>query len=515
MTNREYNYHSASKLAISLGISTVRDYKKRCHEFPELPLYPATVFKDKWCKSGSWRGFLGKEIKNIYSTFEEASLATQKLGISNSVEYMLRYKEDVRLPSNPYYQYRSKWKDKGKYSIFFNQKSNGIRKTFYDSWEEASAAAINLGIASYNQYREMYKNDPLLPSEPEKIYKDKWSVNGKWIGFLGIQKTLRYPKYETYREACQAAMKLGTSTSTGYKKKYKKDAKLHSNPFIKYSKEWVINGRWRGFLMGWCFRENAPRLEELNSHGLYIHYEEASKASRKLGILSRKQYINMYRKDPYLCSKPENQFRDVWKDRGGWPGFLATKRSYYRSLKEMKSAVQKLDIHSSNEYRKRYTEDPKLHRHPHLYYGDEWVESGRWLYIFDKRNFKSDKLSYYSSLEEAAIAARKLEIKSRKDYRKRYKEDPRLCSTPETTYAQEWKEINGWRNFLATNKNNHIIKYASIKEASKASKKLGFKSAKEYREGYRVDPLLPCAPDQFYRSEWESNGKWESFTVIV
>lgn len=41
--------------------------------------------------------------KEIYKTYEEASLSAQKLKITSVKEYKIRHKLDPKLPSNPYY----------------------------------------------------------------------------------------------------------------------------------------------------------------------------------------------------------------------------------------------------------------------------------------------------------------------------------------------------------------------------------------------------------------------------
>ncbi|HBW84773.1 MAG TPA: hypothetical protein DEF79_12105, partial [Gammaproteobacteria bacterium] len=45
-------------------------------------------------------------------------------------------------------------------------------------------------------------------------------------------------------------------------------------------------------------------------------------------------------------------------------------------------------------------------------------------------------------------------------------------------------------------------KYATLAEASEAAQRLGFKTQPEYKKSYRNDPKLPANPDQFYAGDW-------------
>ena len=43
------------------------------------------------------------------------------------------------------------------------------------------------------------------------------------------------PRYETYKEASEAAIALGIETSTKYKTEYKQDPRLSANPAVSVS----------------------------------------------------------------------------------------------------------------------------------------------------------------------------------------------------------------------------------------------------------------------------------------
>ncbi|HYC83417.1 MAG TPA: integrase repeat-containing protein, partial [Candidatus Paceibacterota bacterium] len=85
--------------------------------------------------------------------------------IKTKDEYKERYKEDPRLPSTPYRPYP----DFPGFTAFLGKEK---RADLYPTWQEASAAAIGLGIKTKDEYKERYKEDPRLPSTPYKTYSD-------------------------------------------------------------------------------------------------------------------------------------------------------------------------------------------------------------------------------------------------------------------------------------------------------------------------------------------------------
>lgn len=150
--------------------------------------------------------------QDFYPTWQEASKAAIRLGIKNYTEYRLRFKEDVSLPSNPniFYKNFPGW-------YVFLERQN---KKFYKTWQEASKAALKLGIVTYGKYIIDFKKDPMLPSRPETVYED----------FPGYLSFFGKDRYKTWQEASKACKILGINSITEYQKLYKKDLKLVYDP---------------------------------------------------------------------------------------------------------------------------------------------------------------------------------------------------------------------------------------------------------------------------------------------
>ena len=277
---------------------------------------------------------------------------------------------------------------------------DGIEKNFYSTLAEASEAARKLGITDGKNYKAgLYKEDPMLPSNPNLVYAD-WT---SWSDFLEKH-------YKTLAEASAAARKLGIRTGPEYSAKRKGDPKLPSTPKDIYP-DWTT---WPDFL------DTNP----------YTTLAEASAAARKLGIRDSTEYDKRYKSDPKLSSVPYA----IYPDWTTWPDFLDT--NPYTTLAEASAAARKLGVKIKGDYQKRYKEDPHLLYNPQAYY-EGWVGWPDFL-----------GTGYYATLAEASAAARKLAIRTGPEYRKgAYKQDPKLPSEPHRTYVREWTD---WFDFLGT-----------------------------------------------------------------
>ena len=335
----------------------------------------------------------------------EASQAAKALGISTQYHYIRHYKGDPKLPSNPQRTYKADWISW--YNFLGNKEPN-----FYGSIEEASQAAIALGIVSSGQYHKHYKEDSKLPCNPDTIYKSDW-IN--WKRFLN-----KY--YCNLKQASKAAKALGIKYFSQYKKLYKKDPKLPCSPHIIYKDNWV---NWYRFL-----GNPEPRFYEC--------IEEASKASRALGISSGGQYKKRHKEDTKLPSSPDSYYKSDWKS---WYEFLHTEKpEHYKTIEEASKATIALGITSRAQYAKCNYKDPKLPYTPERTYQKEWDDFGKWYGYLGRK-----APVFYECIEEASKAAIALGITSHPQYIKRYKEDPHLPCNPYLVYKDNWP---GWYTFL-------------------------------------------------------------------
>ena len=279
-----------------------------------------------------------EKIKNRekpYETIEEAKQAVKRLEITSQLEYKKRYKEDPRLPSHPDgYYIDNGWND------WLDLLGKENKEKSYKRIEEAKQAVKRLGIQSAEEYKKRYKEDPKLPSNPNVTYENLgWN---DWTDYLEKKE-----KFYTYEEAKQAVKRLGI-TQLEYKKRYKEDLKLPSNPSSTYkNKGW---NEWSDFL-------GKEKKEKP-----YKTIEEAKQAVKRLKIQFIEEYYKRYKEDPMLPASPRRKYKNSWN---GWSDFLRDeKREEFYFLEEAKRAVKRLEIQSIEEYWQRYKEDPKLPSNP-------------------------------------------------------------------------------------------------------------------------------------------------------
>ena len=240
----------------------------------------------------------------------------------------------------------------------------------------------------------------------------------------------------------------------------------------------------------------------------FYSFEEAKIAAKKLGISSQIDYNLRYKSDPLLPSSPATRYTDEWR---GWDNYLGKTSTYfYSTYAEAQKSAKNLGIKSKTAYAYTRKEDPLLPSQPDTIYPNEW---GGW------KQFLGTNWILYPTHEEARQATVKLGIQGRVDYINRYKQDPRLPSSPESKYKNNWQ---GWEYFTGVAKSNKEPReppqkkyiagseapYPNLGEAQQATQRLSINTHKEYRELYKVDPRLPSAPDERYRSDWMS---WSHF----
>lgn len=422
---------------------------------------------------------MGRKNFEFYPAWEDASSAVQQLGITNRKIYNARYKEDPRLPADPQIIYANNWKPNGGLKGFLG--TNNLPSKFYLTWQEASIAAITLGISTGVEYAKRYREDSRLPANPRQKYAKIWNENSGWYGFLGK----KYPSdpYLTWREASAAAQALNITSSTAYQKHYRVDPRLPSLPNKVYASVWVKNDRWYGFL------NKSRKLSNF-----YSSWEEASAATQSLGISGKEDYAKRYKEDPLLPAVPEKVYAKAWYVNGRWYGFVGKAKPLhcYSKWEEASAAARKLGIVNQQTYKDLHKNDPRLPSNPSTAYADVWLKN-EGLNGFLGTSKRS--LQFYPTWEEAAAAVRSLGITTFKEYRTRYKEDPRLPVGLRTTYSEQWIINGGFRGFLLPSKIDSLVQ---LKDAVRI---LRITNSKQYRAQYK-QYQLPVNPERTFKEDW-------------
>lgn len=148
-------------------------------------------------------------------------------------------------------------------------------------------------------------------------------------------------------------------------------------------------------------------------------------------------------------------------------------------------------------------EDPRLPFDPERQYPNEWHENGKW------DGFLGSIPNIYDSWEDASGAARRLKIFSRAEYKKRYKEDPKLRSCPDQVYYDKWKGLDSWHELLPR-------EIDSLEALKAAIKYLGCKSYEDYVRTYKDYPFakLPRNPNRYKNLRDQSWPGWKEILGI-
>lgn len=285
-------------------------------------------------------------------------------------------------------------------------------RDFYPTWQEASAAAISLGIKTQEDYKvdQMYKADVSLPSTPER-----YAGFPGWKVFLGGQNK-NY--YKTWQEAGKAARKLGISKMPEYKAHYKDDPRLPGSPNTFYPD-----------FPGYHTFLGREKQEK------YATWQEAAKVAQAQNFPSKVEYKRDYKKiDPMLPLHPDR----LYDDFPGWQQFLRGRiKSFYKTYAQAKRAARKLGFASCNEYLNGgYVKDLLLPADPSQKY-PEWEGWSEFLGTVGRKS--------YDTCKQAMAAAKRFKFVNKKDYQSRCKSCDRLLPvTPHVKY----KDFPGWDTFL-------------------------------------------------------------------
>ena len=215
-------YQEAKEAVQKLGINTGLEYSVRYKEDPRLISRPHIFYRDNW---QSWGVFLNKGEKIEFYTYEEAQKKVKELRIRTRTQYNKARESDFRLPANPYLVYKDDWISE---TYFYT----GVDRIQHYTYEEAQKKVKELGISSHSDYQSKRKIEPRLPSNPNLIYKQAWK---NWAYFLtGEGKITFY----SFAEAQVVLQKNGIDSQRIYKQYYKADKRLPSNPNITYGSDW-------------------------------------------------------------------------------------------------------------------------------------------------------------------------------------------------------------------------------------------------------------------------------------
>jgi superfamily II DNA or RNA helicase len=222
----------AMEAVTRLRIESWDEYLKRYKEDPRLPSNPDVVYRGEWL--GRIHFLTGKKPIHPYNYLLQAMESVKRLKIVSRDHYIASYKQDPRLPSNPQMVYASEWKD---WPHFLGK----TRINFYPTMAQAMKVVKRRKVISRSKYRETAQIDRRLPLRPDKVYSSKWRG---WPHYLSRKSSLEL-FYPTMAQAMKAVKRLGVTRAEDYPLLYKRDKRLHSSPAKFYTSAWKS---WPHFL---------------------------------------------------------------------------------------------------------------------------------------------------------------------------------------------------------------------------------------------------------------------------
>lgn len=309
----------------------------------------------------------------------------------------------------------------------------------------------------------------------------------------------------------------------------KKPADIPSNAPIAYKdKGWTTWGNW----LGTYYIYQGSRK--------YQPFEKAREYARSLGIKSGKEWsmfckgklLGKGNKPDDIPTQPQKVYKnDGWKGMGDWLGTFAIAKfkRRYRPFNNARKFAHNLRLSSRKEWQEYCNNDTDsrvrlpsdIPNAPHLTYkGKGWISWGDWLGTNTEATYNRN----YRPFKEARKYVRSLKLRSSTEWAK-------YCSGKLSGKGSKPKDIPtaanriyadkgwiDWGDWLGTGyKSKYHQKFLSYKVAEKYVRKLGLRSAEEWRQyckgtlkGKGKKPeTIPSSPDIKYRnSGWITWGVW-------
>ena len=343
-----------------------------------------------------------------------------------------------------------------------SQLQEGARKIDYLPFEKAREYMINQklhGVEAFREYVKLGKKPENIPSTPNKLYSDKWTSWGDFLGTNRISNKLKGNEFWPFEKAREYVRSLNIQSQP----EYYKWAKSGNKPnYIPYSPDDYYGDEFKGY-GDWI---GTHRMDTRTLSKQFLPFEESRKFARNLNIKNREDW-NTYsmsgKKPTEVPARPDEAYPDKFISWGDWLGthFIGNK---IKSLlvwdyDRASEYVRRLNFLTYREFANWARTDKRpIHMpfHPEVKYkGKGWTNWYEFLvgspYVtdteFSKQYSIKDKPKKYVSFLVAKDLARYLNLKSKEEwygYIKEYKPES-LPMKPQELYKEHWK---GWEDFL-------------------------------------------------------------------
>jgi superfamily II DNA or RNA helicase len=378
----------------------------------------------------------------------------------------------------------------------------------FRSFTKARDYVHTVGLKTRREWRVYCKSGKKpddIPSNPPKTYKEQWKGWGDWLGTGTIAPSQR--EYWPFEKAREYARKLGLKTRKEwleYCRSGKKPPLIPRNPAGPYKEQWKGWGDWLGT------GTTASYLRE------YWPFEKAREYARKLGLKTRKEWLEYCRsgkKHQSVPVYPDSAYEKEWQSWGEWLG-TGTTASYLREywpFEKAREYARKLKLRSQKEwaaYAKSGEKPKEIPANPRAVYSREWKNMGEWL----GTGTIAPQLIEHWSFNKAREYARKLGLKTRKEwleYCRSSKKHQSVPVYPDSAYKEQWK---GWGDWLGTDRvATQLREYWPFEKARAYAQELKLRSQEEWNEycnSGKKPPSIPNNPAGPYKKQWKGWGDW-------
>ena len=360
---------------------------------------------------------------------------------------------------------------------------NNLSKFQWTSFEDARDFVWSLNLKNTDAWKKYCKSGnkpPLIPSNPEKVYKEFFL---SFADFLGYRKGFNH-KYKPYEEAIEYMSQFGLKS---YKDWLKFDKScfppdISRTPKLIYGEEFS----WQVYL-GY----------KKHKHGQFLTLSELKNIAKDNNITNQHQWGKYSEGKELIPRGPQNVFKNNgWN---GWDDFFDRKelRVFNASQEEFIKArkyIQNLKLNSFDEFREKCKlgEIPNwIPRAPYLVFKDiGWIDVDDFL--------GNSTISY----EECKKLARELNICSSKEWKDYVRTSKRhdLKSKIERYYGAKWE---GWPKFCGTDEK---LSFERCKDLARSE---DIKSIKEWSDFVkncgRQDLVSRIDISKRYENDWKGH----------
>lgn len=249
----------------SLNLKDTSDWRKYVlsgDKPKEIPIDPASTYKDEWKGVGDWLGT--GAISDMYAksqlffSYDKAKEYAQSLNLSSRTdwrEYLKSNEKPKEMPTNPPVTYSDEWISWGDFLGTGNLSPTNISKQFLP-FEEARSFVRKLNLLTSTEWREYSrtKRPQQIPSTPNKAYENRgwinmydWLVGSPYVTdkdfereYLPLIKEHRWTSFEVAKEVAQ---QLGFET----KEQWQQYIRINRPKGLPYSPNKVYPVNWQGW----------------------------------------------------------------------------------------------------------------------------------------------------------------------------------------------------------------------------------------------------------------------------